>query len=65
MKIIQQGDLKRLDKTLRFTCNACGCVWDANANEYRHEWDGKDDMTVCYCPTCGKATYDGKRIATE
>ena len=65
MKIIQQGDLKRLDKTLRFTCNACGCVWDANANEYRLEWDRNSQYPVCECPTCGKASYDGKRIATE
>lgn len=65
MKIIQPGDLRRLDKTLRFTCTMCGCVWDANANEYRIECNRNESMTVCECPTCGKTTGNGKRIATE
>lgn len=65
MKIIQQGDLGRLDKTLRFTCSVCGCVWDANANEYRLEWDRGSQDPVCECPTCGRKSYDGKRVVKD
>lgn len=61
MKIIKQGDLKRLDKTKRFSCDACGCIWEANQTEYRPEWGLNDDVIVCNCPTCGSATYEAKR----
>ena len=57
MKIIKEGDLKRLDTTRRFECEACGCIWEANASEYRKEWDGNDTLIVCECPTCQKTSY--------
>ena len=62
MNIIQQGDPKRLDKTMRFTCSACGCIWDANPTEYRREDDRFSILYVCKCPTCGQLSYDGKRM---
>ena len=57
MNIIKKGDLKRLDKTRRFSCDKCGCVWEANQTEYRHENDRHCDLIVCSCPTCGNDTY--------
>jgi RNase P subunit RPR2 len=65
MKIIKHGDLKRLDTVRRFTCSACGCVWDANKNEYRVEFGLNESVTVCECPTCGLSAYDGRRIVKE
>lgn len=62
MHIVQHGDLQRLDDVRRFTCPACGCVWDANSTEYRKEWERNTENVSCVCPTCGKRAYDGKRV---
>lgn len=56
MNIIKKGDLKRLDKTRRFTCDMCGCIWEANQKEYRRD-DMFNELLVCSCPTCGSDTY--------
>ena len=52
MKIIKEGDLKRLDTTRRFECPKCGCIFEANATEYRKEWDMNNTILACECPTC-------------
>lgn len=65
MHIIKQGDLRRLDTTRRFQCGVCGCVWDANASEYRKEYDRCNIVYACECPTCKKPSYDSKRIVEE
>ena len=57
MKIIKEGDLRRLDTTRRFSCSACGCIWEANASEYRKKWDRNDTLIACECPTCKKVSY--------
>lgn len=57
MKIIKEGDIRRLNTTRRFECPACGCIWLANASEYRREWDLNDAHIVCNCPTCHKYVY--------
>lgn len=62
MKIIKHGDLRRLDKTRRFTCHDCGCIWDANQTEYRHEFDRNSDVWICECPTCGRKSYDNQLL---
>lgn len=55
MKIIQEGDLSRVEKRRRFACRDCGCVWEAGASEYRAETGYRNDLYyVCRCPTCGK-----------
>ena len=55
MKIIKAGDLGRLERTRRFACPACGCVFEAGPSEYRIESDQRN-RTICvhWCPTCGK-----------
>lgn len=58
IKIITHGDLSRLQKVKRFTCDYCGCVWEASATRYRDvstQWDGTS--FECCCPTCGKYCY--------
>ena len=52
MKIIKEGDMNRLNTTRRFVCSRCGCIWEANAKEYRKEWDMNCLTIVCECPTC-------------
>lgn len=58
MKIIKEGDLKRLDKTRRFECPDCGCIWEATAFEYRREQGRYNETMIgCKCPTCRKEVW--------
>lgn len=56
MKIIKQGKTKEvveaiLRHTKRFKCNTCGCIFEANDDEY--EYHMYTDVT-CKCPNCGQ-----------
>ena len=58
MKIIKEGDLSKLDTTRRFECTACGCIWEANATEYRRtQGRYNEDLICCECPTCHKEVW--------
>ena len=53
MKIIKEGDLKRLDTTRRFECPKCGCIFEATAAEYRKVQGRYNELHIgCNCPTC-------------
>lgn len=68
MKIIVFGDpLKRFKLRRRFECSNCGCIFEANVDEYDQEeleWvftkeDGtREFVTIpkvsCRCPNCDK-----------
>ena len=54
MRILKHGDLK--DKC--FTCDACGCEFIANMNEY--SFDGYNTFEVV-CPDCNTVRYIYKR----
>lgn len=57
MKIIKAGDLSRVHRVLRFDCQKCGCVFEANENEYEKAdcWAQMHDNeeAYCKCPCCG------------
>ena len=58
MKIIQEGDKAKLVKARRFTCRACGCVFEANETEYTVGNDYRNGaLYSCQCPTCGRWAY--------
>lgn len=62
MKIIKEGNPKtRANVVRRFECQTCGCIFDANGNEYEvDEWYMKDvnrNKTIILrawsaCPMC-------------
>lgn len=64
MKIIKEGNPKaRANVVRRFECRNCGCIFDANGNEYEvEEWcltglDGGKIIiirTSSTCPLCGE-----------
>lgn len=59
IKIIQRGDLSLLRKYKRFTCDKCGCIWEADKDHYKYSGNQIDgDNYCCSCPTCGAITYD-------
>ena len=54
MKIIKVGNTDK--KTKQFTCDECGCVFEANKGEYRFA-NQMEAMhvgieAVCECPYC-------------
>ena len=54
MKIIKVGNIDK--KTKQFTCDECGCVFEANKGEYRlaNQIEALHDgiEAVCICPYC-------------
>ena len=53
MKIIKSGDRK---KPRRFTCGMCGCVFEAEKEEYNTTYtNGRGELITKYsakCPEC-------------
>lgn len=57
MKIIKQGkteeELKAiLHKTRRFECDTCGCIFEADLDEYLHKTYLNETLYYCKCPNC-------------
>lgn len=51
MKIIKHG-VQKEDITKRmFSCDSCGCLFNANRSEYKLE--EKRVCATCKCPECG------------
>lgn len=70
MKILKQGKSKEeIDRTIKqvrqFECSTCGCVFEADKTEYKHQFYQRDDEEwwECKCPNCGKLT--NKSIPTR
>lgn len=65
MKIIKQGkteeELKAiLNETKRFECGTCGCVFEADKDEYNHTLScrNEDVNYFCKCPNCKKNAHE-------
>lgn len=54
MKIIKDGVIP--DETKRFVCSKCGCVFEADKNEYKENFYCGQILEgfSCKCPTCGE-----------
>ena len=58
MKILIPGDKEKAKRNFEapkaFTCDACGCVFEATIVEYKFEGYCRNEYTYsCICPTCG------------
>lgn len=53
MKIIKNGDKKRLSKDKKFRCEKCGCIFVAGGGEYRVGSHYNELYYVAQCPCCG------------
>lgn len=65
MKIIKPGKSKEelktiLNKTKRFECKTCGCIFEADNGEYIEEEGFYSYSYYCECPNCGKNAFEGK-----
>lgn len=57
MKIIIPGILRFAKETKQFTCKKCGCVFEADRDEYSCGTQYNDGYYMCQCPTCGNIAY--------
>lgn len=53
MKIIKEGDPAKLITAKRFECNKCGCVFEADKDEYKSGMQYNETYFYCKCPFCG------------
>lgn len=61
MKIIQHGDpekLKRLAETKTFRCAYCGCIFEADWNEYAETLIRRKSIISCNCPDCHLKAFE-------
>ena len=66
MKIIKQGisgdELNRkLKQTRRFECRTCGCVFEADKDEYEIETEYIYTTCYCACPNCKTRVFYNRR----
>lgn len=54
VEIIKEGDTGRLKATKRFQCDECGCVFEADKDEYQSDMQYNTAYFYCKCPCCGK-----------
>lgn len=65
MRIIKHGDVNRLRQILRFECKSCGCVFEADNTEYKHDFSQREGCGwyTVPCPTCKKrVTVDDDKV---
>lgn len=61
MKIIQHGKPKlSFPRTKRFRCCSCGCVFEAEKEEYTSGSQYNEIYYQCKCPECGKTANEVK-----
>lgn len=63
MNIIKQGKSKEelksiLNKTKRFECKTCGCIFEADEGEYIEEDDFYTCVYYCKCPNCEQNAFE-------
>ena len=63
MKILKQGKTKEeveriIKQTRQFECTICGCIFEADNTEYKHQCCQREatEWYECECPNCGKYT---------
>jgi len=57
-RILVPGDLECLEKKKIFSCNECGCVFEASWQDYNYESQYNEDYYWSKCPTCGRRAYE-------
>lgn len=62
MKIIKEGNKSILSKIKRFECHDCGCVFEADKNEYQCGEQYNQEYYYCVCPYCKHTTYNEVKI---
>ena len=51
-RVIKSGKMK--PTTITFKCSWCGCVFEADREDYTEHFDRNEHYYNSTCPTCGK-----------
>lgn len=62
MKIIRQGDPDRLHKVKRFMCRECGCIFEADKEEYKTGNQYNESYVWCECPYCANTAHEDAAV---
>ncbi len=58
MKIIRQGNYIIANRIIKFSCENCGCVFEADKDEYTPYYECKNKVckvrAMIFCPCCGR-----------
>ena len=57
MKIIKEGNLDKLMRVKRFKCKECGCIFEAEKDEYKRGRQYNGTYYYCACPCCNQTVY--------
>lgn len=60
MKILHEGEQDKLNKVLQFECHNCGCIWEADKNEYIYGCTG----STMDCPYCKARAFGHEKVHT-
>lgn len=60
MKIIKNGDLKKIKQVKTFDCDFCGCLFEADNTEYKIGSQYNETYYYTKCPFCGRNVYKDK-----
>ena len=62
MKIIKHGNPERLKEVMIFTCEYCGCEFEADNTEYEvsHDIYHNDKYYSVKCPECNNTVHNAK-----
>ena len=60
MKIIRNGDMKRIKRVKTFDCDFCGCLFEADITEYKIGSQYNETYYYSICPFCGRTVYKGE-----
>lgn len=64
MKVIKHGRYTNSDR--RFYCQSCGCIFDAEVDEYSYEIDCcNETIYSSICPKCGITSYISSRVPED
>ena len=55
IKIIKDGSLKKLNKTKRFICSKCNCIFEADDSSYTTSFWRNETYITTICPFCGES----------
>ena len=56
LQILQTGNASS-QKSKRFECENCGCIWLADKDEYEIDWSRYSLPAYCACPCCKTEIY--------
>lgn len=64
IKIVKPGKIPDLKKKRRFVCDYCGCVFDADPDDYAEEYDPGHQQydRFTHCPTCSRIVYTNTEL---